>query len=144
MAGTQSYANHKKYVPGYHAIAFVLLLINVGWSIRQAGRELNGDRIVSLLTAIALVLVFFYARAFAIQVQDRVIRLEERLRLARLLPDDLRGRLEEFTVPQLVALRFASDAELPGLARRVLQEGMADRDSIKRAIKDWRADHQRA
>jgi hypothetical protein len=97
-----------------------------------------------LLTAIALVLVFFYSRVFAIQVQDRVIRLEERLRLARLLPDDLRGRVEEFTVAQLVALRFASDAELPGLARRVLQEGMGDRDSIKRAIKDWRADNQRA
>jgi hypothetical protein len=144
MAAAQSYANHKKYVPGYHAIAFVLLLINVGWSIRQAARELNGDRIVYLLTAIALVLVFFYSRVFAIQVQDRVIRLEERLRLARLLPDDLRGRVEEFTVAQLVALRFASDAELPGLARRVLQEGMGDRDSIKRAIKDWRADNQRA
>ena len=82
-------------------------------------------------------------RTNALVVQDRVIRLEERLRMARLLPDDLRPRIDEFTVSQLAALRFASDAELHDLARRVLVEKIERRDEIKRAIKNWRADWHR-
>ena len=76
-------------------------------------------------------------------LQDRLIRQEERLRLERVLTGDLRGRIGEFTTDQLIALRFASDEELGDLARRVLDERMVDRASIKRAVRSWRPDHHR-
>ncbi len=72
-----------------------------------------------------------------------MIRLEERLRMEEVLPEDLKGRIGEFTTEQLIALRFASDEELPELARRVLDEGISDRKDIKKAVTSWRADHQR-
>ncbi len=81
---------------------------------------------------------------FALTVQDRVIRLEERLRFERLLPEDLKARIPEFTVAQLVSLRFASDAELPALARKVLSDNLTDRKTIKKLVQNWRADHLRA
>jgi hypothetical protein len=77
-------------------------------------------------------------------VQDRVIRLEMRLRLQQVLPANLRERIPEFTVSQLVALRFASDDELPGLARKVLEEKLTDRKAIKRLVQNWQADLLRA
>ena len=79
-----------------------------------------------------------------LKVQDRVIRLEERLRYERVLPADLKPRIGEFTVSQLVSLRFASDAELPALARKVLEEKMNERKAIKRMVKTWRPDYSRA
>ena len=90
-----------------------------------------------------LIIAVLFARLFPLGVQDRVIRLEEQMRLARLLPDDLRDRVGDFTTNQLVGLRFAPDDELPDLARRVLDEGMSDRKAIKQAVKNWRADNQR-
>ncbi len=80
----------------------------------------------------------------ALKVQDRVIRLEERLRYQRLLPTDLQSRIDDFTVNQLVSLRFASDAELPGLARKVLDDKINDRKTIKQMIKVWKPDYLRA
>jgi hypothetical protein len=77
-------------------------------------------------------------------VQDRVIRLEMRLRLERLLAPELRSRIPEFTVAQLISLRFASDGELPALARQVLDENLTDRKAIKRRIKNWQPDFLRA
>jgi hypothetical protein len=77
-------------------------------------------------------------------VQDRIIRLEMRLRLAEILPPDLRGRIPEFTVAQLVSMRFACDAELPALARKVLDDKMSDRKAIKQLVKDWQGDYVRA
>ena len=97
-----------------------------------------------MLTAAALLLLSFYARQFAVTVQDRVIRLEERLRFQRLLPEDLKPRIPEFTVGQFVALRFASDAELPALARKVLTDNLTDGKAIKQLVQNWRADHLRA
>jgi hypothetical protein len=88
--------------------------------------------------------MFFQARIFALTVQDRVIRLEMRLRLRELLPPELAGRIDEFTAGQLVAMRFASDRELPVLARRVLDERLHDRKAIKQLIQEWQADHLRA
>jgi hypothetical protein len=84
-----------------------------------------------------------FARTFALTVQDRVIRLEMQVRLARLAPD-LAARFGEFTVGQLCSLRFAGDGELPELARRVLSEKLDDRKAIKKQIRDWQADHLRA
>jgi hypothetical protein len=102
------------------------------------------DGLIYLLTAAALVLLMFNARLFALSVQDRVIRLEERMRLSSLLPADLKPRVSEFTVSQLVALRFASDEELPRLARKVLTDKLTDRKAIKQMVKNWRADDLRA
>ena len=100
------------------------------------------DAVVSLLSAIALVMVALYARVFALGAQDRVIRLEERLRLAGLAPD-LAPRLHELRVNQVCALRFASDAEAPALARKVLNEKLDDRKAIKKMIQTWKPDHVR-
>ena len=92
----------------------------------------------------ALILLFFLARVMALTVQDRVIRLEETLRMRALLPADLHARIGELTVKQIVALRFASDAELPDLARQVLDGKLQDQKAIKKMVRQWRADHQRA
>ena len=93
--------------------------------------------------AAALMILFFYARVFALRVQDRVIRLEMRLRMRELLPDDLQDRIDDFTPTQMVGLRFAGDAELPGLARKVLDENVTAAAPIKKLVTDWRADHHR-
>jgi hypothetical protein len=96
------------------------------------------------LVAAALVVLVFVARLFALAVQDRVVRLEEQLRYARLLPADLLARTAELTMGQVIALRFASDAELPALARKVLDEKLAERKAIKQLIKNWKPDYLRA
>ena len=91
----------------------------------------------------ALILLGFFARVFALGAQDRVIRLEERLRMHGLLPDDLKPRINDFTMDQLAALRFASDDELPALARQVIDDSIGDRKTIKQMVVSWRADYQR-
>ncbi len=140
----QNFANHTKLVPAYHYFALPALALNFGWSIYrcvETGFSLDGA--VGILTALAILLAVLHARLFALKVQDRVIRLEERLRLERLLPADLRGRIGEFSCGQLIALRFASDAELPELARKVLTDKIEERKAIKQMVKNWRADEWR-
>ena len=147
----QNYSNHAKLVPAFHFIVLPVLLLNLIWAIcwflplRSRTFEFPAltGHIVNLLVAIALVLLAFLARIFALGVQDRVIRLEERLRYQQLLSDDLKPRIGEFTLNQLVALRFASDAELPALARKVLDSKVDDRKTIKQMVQSWRADYQR-
>jgi hypothetical protein len=99
---------------------------------------------VALIVAIALLLAALYGRMFALAVQDRLIRLEMRLRMEGVLPTELRPRISEFSVNQLVALRFASDAELPELASKVLAANLQDRKTIKQMIRNWQADDLRA
>ena len=142
--GVQTFENHTRTVPAYHMFTFFLIVINALWSIYRVATDFSWDRLMTLFVAIALAMVFFYARAFVLTVQDRVIRLEMRLRLAQVLPADLRPRINELTVSQLCALRFASDAELPDLTRRVLTDNVGDRKSIKKMIKNWEADWLRA
>jgi hypothetical protein len=142
----QSYRSHRQYVPGFHFLALGILAVNLVWSVV---RLFNGaapvfDRVLAVLVAFALILVALFARMFALTVQDRVIRLEERLRLTEILPDDLRPRVRDLTRGQLVALRFASDAEAPDLVRKVLAENITGREDIKKLIRDWRADTFRA
>jgi hypothetical protein len=100
--------------------------------------------IFEVLMAAALLTLALTARTFALSVQDRVIRLEMQLRMAELFPMDLKGKINEFTVGQLVGLRFASNEELPELARRVLQDRISDRAAIKKMVKNWRPDYLRA
>jgi Family of unknown function (DUF6526) len=141
----QNFANHVKLVPAFHFFVVPVLLLNFGWSIhRLVHLWFSWNALIQLLTAAALVVLMFSARLFALCVQDRVIRLEERLRFGTLLPDDLKSRIGEFTTGQLVALRFASDEELPALARKVLSDNLSDRAVIKRMVQHWRADHLRA
>ena len=127
QATPQSFAHHTRIVPAYHMGAFGILVINFLWSCYRVVSNFSFDALVALLVAVALVLIFFHARIFVLTVQDRVIRLEMRLRLEKLVPADLQPRIPEFTISQLVALRFASDEELPALARKVLAENITDR-----------------
>lgn len=139
----QSYANHGKLVPAFHFVGSPLLLVLLGWATWRVLKAPSVDSAMALVLVVVLTLAFFYSRLFALGVQDRVIRLEERLRLERLLDADLRERIPEFTTEQLIGLRFASDDELSALARRVLDERIADRKTIKLAVRSWKADHQR-
>ncbi len=144
MAEQQSFASHTKWVPGFHFFIMPVLLLNLVWSIYRCYKGFTADTFIAVLTAAALFMLMFYARLFALTVQDRVIRLEERLRLEKLLPEDLKPRIGEFTREQLVGMRFACDAELPALARKVLADKVADRKSVKQLVQNWRADHLRA
>ena len=139
----QTFENHSRLVVGYHGVALTILFVNLVWRAYVAVAHFSVDAAVSLLLAVGLVLLWIYPRVFALTVQDRVIRLEMRLRLARLLPPDLAGEVEAFTLDQLIGLRFAGDAELPSLARRVLADRITDRKAIKKMVKDWQADHLR-
>ena len=140
----QTFETHARYVPLYHVVFFGILVVNLVWSVIRIIRRPSADAAVAMLMACAFLLLFYYARQFALTVQDRVIRLEMRLRLAKLLPaDDLRQRIGELTVSQLIGLRFASDEELPELVRKVLTEGIADRTVIKKMVRSWQADELR-
>ncbi|MEN8144358.1 MAG: DUF6526 family protein [Gemmatimonadota bacterium] len=140
----QNYGNHRKWVPLYHFIAAALVLVFFGASIWRLIKQPSLGQTINLGMAAGLVLVFFYARATALVVQDRVIRLEERLRLRELAGADLTSRIDEFTTDQLIGLRFATDEELPGLARKVIDESITGRDAIKKMVQNWRPDHARA
>lgn len=142
-APQQNYRNHRQTVPGYLVVLFILL-VNAGWAAYRLWGDVSVDRVMALLVAVALFRLALYARAFALRVQDRVIRLEMRTRLRELLPSDLKPRVHEFTVGQLLALRFAGDEELPGLAARVLEDRITDRNAIKQMVASWEADHLRA
>jgi hypothetical protein len=144
MIQPQSFENHAKFVPAYHLVAFGIFAINLFWSIYRVIHQFSAQAVMSLLLAVGFLLLFFYARVFALAVQDRVIRLEMQLRLQRMLPADLQPRIPEFGLAQLIALRFASDRELPDLARRVLDEKLSDRKAIKKMVKDWQPDLLRA
>ncbi len=141
---TQSFENHTRIVPGFHYGVLGIFGVNLVHSVVRLVRNFSLDNSIGLLTAIGLILCAFYGRLFALAVQDRVIRLEMRQRLERLLPADLRGRIAEFSVGQLVSLRFAGDGELAELARKVLDGKIEDRKAIKRMVRDWQADWLRA
>lgn len=139
----QSYPQHKRYVPGFHVVAFGLVLATGVLAVIQLVRAPGIGSLAGVTGALALLALFWYVRLFPLGVQDRVICLEERLRMARLLPADLATRAEALRPGQLIALRFASDAELPALVRRVLDEGISSRDAIKALITTWRPDTRR-
>jgi hypothetical protein len=140
----QDLKNHARLVPWFHLVAAPILVINLIDSIIALVHESSWNNIMGALVALALVLLLTAARTFALRVQDRVIRLEEQLRFERLFPPDLRLRIPEFTRAQFIALRYASDGELPELARTVLDQRITDQRAIKQMVTNWRADHLRA
>lgn len=141
----QNLENHVRLVPPYHFFVLPVLALNFVWSIARVVKGgFSFDGVVWILTALALLLAALLGRVFALSVQNRVIRLEERVRMERLLPADLKARIGEFSCGQLIALRFASDAELPELARKVLTDKIAEGKAIKKLVKNWRADYLRA
>jgi Family of unknown function (DUF6526) len=139
---TQSFANHTRFDPPFH---FFLLPLGLVAIISSVIHIIHHPSMVSTLLVVLAVGFFMIAgksRGYAMKVQDRVIRLEERLRLAMLMPEAGRSRIGELTESQLIALRFASDAELPGLAMRALNEGLTSKQ-IKSSIQSWRGDYFR-
>ena len=141
---SQTFQNHTRFVPAFHLFALPVLGINLLWSLYRMVRGFSADTVMAAALAAALIVVAVYARLFALTVQDRVIRLEMELRLEKLLPVELRPRIGELTVGQLVSLRFAPDGELPALTRKVLDEKLSTRKAIKQLIQQWKPDLLRA
>ena len=138
----QTRSNHARIDPSFHYFLLPLSLLLFVWTIVRFVRHPGAN---SALLAVAIFLIAFTAlkaRQYAMKVQDRVIRLEERLRLSEVLPEPLRSRIREISESQLIALRFASDGELPQLTERVLNEKLSNKQ-IKDAIQNWRGDYWR-
>ena len=141
----QNFKNHVKFVPLFHFFSAPVLIMNFMWCcVRLWKSHFAIEGFLGVVVAAGLLTTLLSARLAALAVQDRVIRLEERLRYARLLPEDLKARMGDFAIAQIVSLRFASDAELPALARKVLSENLQDRKQIKQMVQNWRPDYLRA
>ncbi len=141
---TQSARRHARYFPLYH---FFVLPVTSGYAaiaIATAFQEPTTGAFVSAVWALAIVGAVWASRTMALTVQDRVIRLEETLRMQRLLPAEMLADIVKLSRGQFVALRFASDAELPGLVRRAAAGELPEQKAIKEAIQTWRADWLRA
>jgi cellulose synthase/poly-beta-1,6-N-acetylglucosamine synthase-like glycosyltransferase len=145
----QTFANHTRWDPVFHffvlpvlVLALILTLVHFFAHITEGDFRDHFHAFLLILLALAFLTLAFKVRLYSIKVQDRVIRLEEQLRLMRLLPEPLRARIPELTVGQLCALRFASDAELPKLAERAMNEKLSRAD-IKKSIQTWRPDYWR-
>jgi hypothetical protein len=140
---TQTYATHRRFIPIYHFFVVPVLLINV---VVTAIRFVREPRLMTAWVVVLALALFFgilYLRFMPVRAQDRIIRLEERARLERILPSDLRGRVGELSASQLIAIRFAPDDEAPELTRRTLNGELKTQGDIKRAIRNWRGDHLR-
>ena len=140
----QTYKTHIRWFPPFHFFVMPVLLINVfvsGWLLYRSPSRLGTWE---LIVAIALVMTALTARVMVVAVQDRVIRLEMRLRMRELLPADLQARIGEVTREQCVGLRFASDPELPALVRRVLSGELKTKREIKQQVAQWQGDYLRA
>jgi uncharacterized protein DUF6526 len=142
--GVQSYKKHTRILPGFHYFVLPVLFLNVLVAIRRLWLNPTQHFAWEAMVAAALLGVAFLSRIQALSVQDRVIRLEMRLRLRGILPPDLQPTIGQLTHRQLAALRFASDSELPELIREVVAGKLATPKDIKMRIRDWQADWLRA
>jgi hypothetical protein len=143
MAQSQSYASHRRFLPMYHFVLIPFLTVNfivrIVYAVRHDGARLNWWEVV---VAFMLIVFALLARYMALRVQDRVIALEETLRLGRCLPEDLRGRVGELRTSHLIALRFSDDTEVGDLARAVLNGEFSRAGDIKKRIKTWRPERR--
>jgi Family of unknown function (DUF6526) len=140
----QNFKNHARVVPPFHFFVLPVLFLNIIYSLVQLRYGVTFSSVWMVLLAVALVMLAVIGRVTALNVQDRIIHLEMQLRLERALSAELRPRIGEFSLEQLVGLRFAGDDELPVLARQVLDEKLSDRKAIKQRIRNWRPDFMRA
>jgi hypothetical protein len=140
---TQTFATHRRFIPAWHFFALPVLVANV---FVLAARFWGDPRLVNgwaVIVAIAVTTGIYISRSMPLRAQDRIIRLEERIRLERVLPSDMRGRIGNLTAEQLIGLRFAPDDEVPELTRRALNGELNTRADINRAIRNWRPDNMR-
>jgi hypothetical protein len=145
MPTPQTFKNHARFYPLFHFFVLPVLLINLIFSIYATIHHWPEHRILFLWWIVMSIVLFIMAgvsRGQALRVQDRIIRLEERLRFAALLPVDERAHIDELSIKQLVALRFASDDELPALVRKTLTQNLEPK-AIKASIVNWRGDYNR-
>ena len=140
----QTYKNHSRLLPPFHFFVLPVLLLNFLNEARKAWRYPSEGAAFAAVVAAALLMLGLLARTQALAVQDRVIRLEMRLRLRQVLPPELHARINDLAARQLVALRFASDAELTDLVREVLDGKLRSSKEIKLRVKSWQSDWQRA
>lgn len=140
----QTYANHRRFFPLFHFFAYPIVALNVLVLFTQLVRHPQPDAVWPLVFAIGVAAGFLSCRASILTVQDRLIGLEMRLRLAAVLPPELSIRIPELRLRHLVGLRFAGDAELPSLVQRCLTGELKTADQVKREIREWRADFVRA
>ena len=138
----QSYANHTRLDPWFHLFVIPVYAITLISAIVRAVRFPGVGTAWIVVLMIALVVHLFKTRLYALKVQDRVIRLEERLRLKALLPMALASRVDELSLDQLIALRFACDQEAPKLVEEALTKNLTKAD-IKKSVQQWRADAMR-
>lgn len=139
----QNYDNHRRYIPMYHFVLFLLLIALFIGSIVNVVKSIGGPGIYSasllIIVSVTLMFIFYYARLFGLKAQDRAIRAEENLRHF-VLTGKLLSR--ELTIRQIIALRFAEDTEFVKLAEKAIKDNMSEND-IKKAIKNWKEDHYR-
>ena len=145
----QTYANHARFDPPFHfflapvfILGLILSLIHFFYHLRESDMRDNIHSFLLIVLAVALITVILKMRLYSLKVQDRIIRLEERLRLPPLLSEPVRARIPELPEDQLIGLRFASDAEIPKLVERALLEKLKRKD-IKKAVQNWRPDYWR-
>lgn len=138
----QTLANHTRIDPPFHLFLLPVSVLLLAAAVTDLVRHPGWTSALIVLTAVWAIIAVFKIRLYALKVQDRVIRLEERLRMEKLLPEPLKSRIGELTEPQLVALRFAADAELSALVEKTLS-GNLDQKQIKQSIQTWRPDYWR-
>lgn len=140
----QDYQSHRRLFPLFHFVVLPATIVNVVWATVHAVKNPGRWNWWTAVMAVIIALLALAARAMALTVQNRVIRLEMRLRFASLLPSDLAARAAALPVRQIIALRFAGDAELPRLVERCLSGELSAARDIKLAIRDWQPDWLRA
>jgi hypothetical protein len=140
----QTYATHTRWFPVWHFFAMPVTAaaaLHLTWGAIRNFTTMNA---LWALYAFAIAAAVFASRVMAVRVQDRVIRLEMRLRCKEILPPALSARFGELTIRQIVGLRFAGDGEMAGLVERVLKGELTEEKAIKQAIRDWQGDYLRA
>ena len=138
----QNYENHAKFIPVFHYIALPLLLVNFFGALFRVTQEISFYTFNGVGLAISLIVVAVFTRLFALKAQDRVIRLEEQIRMQTFLPDALKAQVGRLTMGQIVAFRFASDEELVDLTQDALDQNTSP-NALKQAVKNWRPDYDR-